>query len=194
MAMTYLWTGMMVVSVLFAFLTGQEAEVSQASLEGATSAIQLSISMAGILCLWSGMMEVMGQCGLAKKLAQGLSPLLKRLFPDANSDTLSSISANMSANLLGLGNAATPMGLQAAKGLSTSAKNGIATPSLCLFIVCNTASIQLIPSTVASLRAATGSQSPLEILPAVWITSFSSLTVGILMCKVFQHYWGRSPL
>lgn len=190
MTMTYLWTGMMVLSVVSALLTGKEQEVSAASLEGATTAINLALSMTGVICLWSGMMEVMRQCGLLEKLAKLLHPLLRKMFPDVAEDKqiLGDISANFSANLLGLGNAATPLGLQAVKGLSTRAKQGIATPSLCLFIVCNTASIQLLPTTIASLRSASGSANPFDILPAVWLTSLASITVGISVCKLCEKY------
>lgn len=185
MTMTYLWTGMIFCSVLFGFLNNTTQAVSNATLEGATSAVTLCISLTGTICLWTGIMEVLRQCGLAEKLAKLLSPLLGALYPDLKNDpqTMGHISANFSANLLGLGNAATPLGLQAVKGLSTHAK-GVATPSLCLFVVCNTASIQLIPTTIASLRSATGSQSPFEIMPAVWITSLLSLLVGISACKI----------
>ncbi len=188
MIMSYLFTGMFLVSVLCAFLTGNTQAVSTASLEGATTALNLALAMAGVICLWTGVMEVMNQCGLSQALATLLKPLLKRLFPDVAEEgkVLGDISANVSANLLGLGNAATPLGIQAAKGLATHAKNGVATPSLCLFIVCNTASIQLIPTTVASLRSATGSAAPLEILPAVWLTSLCSISVGIAVCKILE--------
>lgn len=194
MMMTYLFTGMFLVSLLCGILTGNTQAVSTASIEGASSAIDLVISMAGMICLWTGLMEVMHQCGLMEKLALFLRPRLKRLFPDVAQDpkVLGDISANLSANLLGLGNAATPLGIQAAQGLAVHAKNKVATPSLCLFVVCNTASIQLMPTTVASLRAATGSASPLEILPAVWLTSLGAITVGITVCKLLERWEGRA--
>lgn len=189
MTMSYLWTTLLFFSVCFAFLNGTTAEVSTASLEGASSAVELCISMTGTICLWTGVMEVLRQCGLADKLAQALHPLLKKLFPDVAKDkeVLGNISANFSANFFGLGNAATPLGLQAVKGLASHCKDkSTASPSLCLFIVCNTASIQLIPSTVASLRSATGSENPFEILPSVWLSSTLSVTVGIALCKLLE--------
>lgn len=193
MLMTYLFTGMFLISLVFGFLTENTEAVSIASLEGASNAINLAISMAGVICLWTGVMEVMNQCGLSQKLAGFLRPCLAWLFPDVAHDPkiMGDISANISANLLGLGNAATPLGIQACKGLATQAKNGIASPSLCLFVVCNTASIQLIPTTVASLRAATGSASPMEILPAVWLTSLGAITVGISLCKLLEQWESR---
>lgn len=188
MTMTYLWTALLFLSVVFAFATGNTSQVSAASLQGATTAVELAFSMTGVICLWTGMMEVMSQCGLADKLGNLLRPLLQKLFPDVADDpkTLGDISANVSANLLGLGNASTPLGLKAVKGLSSSVKDGRATASLCLFVVCNSASIQLIPTTIASIRSATGSENPFEILPAVWITSFVSITVGITICKLCE--------
>lgn len=195
MTMSYLWTGMILISVIFSFLTGQTEQVSTASLQGATTAIDLCLTMAGGLCLWSGMMEVMRQSGLSNQVANALRPLLKHLFPEVAKDeaVMEHISANLSANFLGLGNAATPLGIQSAKGLAKYSKNGRATASLCLFVVCNTASIQAIPSTIASLRLATGSASPFEILPALWLTSATALTVGIALCKIWEHFGRKTP-
>lgn len=187
--MTYLWTTMVCLSLLFACATGRSAELSSATLEGASTAVNLCISMTGGICLWSGMMEVLRQCGVLESVAKALSPLLKWLYPETreNQGLLEDISANVSANLLGLGNAATPMGLKAAKSLSAYSKHGRATPSLCLFIVCNTASIQLLPTTIATLRAACGSETPLDILPAVWLSSLGSVTLGIAICKLLER-------
>lgn len=192
MTMTYLWTGMIFCSVLFSLLQGTTQEVAKASLEGATTAVELCLSMTGTICLWSGVMEVLRQCGLSQRLARGMEPLLKRLYPETKKDqrTLENISANVSANLLGLGNAATPLGLKAAEGLSLhSPEKNVASPSLCLLVVCNTASIQLLPTTIASLRAATGSENPLDILPAVWLSSLLSVTFGTTLCKLLERYW-----
>ena len=120
MAMTWVWSGMVVISLVFGILTGTLEEVAAAALEGAESAVELSLSMAGILCLWSGVMEIMNVCGLSKGLARAFQPVLRRLLPEASRDpeTLAAVSANVSANLLGLGNAATPLGLQAMTGLA----------------------------------------------------------------------------
>lgn len=192
MTMTYTWVAMLLLSTLFAFTQNTSQDVSTASLEGASTAIELCLSMTGSICLWCGILEVLDQCGLSKKLAQCLKPLLKKLYPDTANDpqTLNHIATNVSANLLGLGNAATPSGIRATQHLSKHCKpSHIASPSLCLFIVCNTASIQILPTTVASLRAANGSQSPFEILPAVWITSTLSVTFAIVICKIFEKIW-----
>ena len=184
MAMTWVWTGMVLLSLIFGLATGNLDAVADAALDGAASAIDLSVSMAGVLCLWTGVMEVMNACGLSDRLARAFRPLLRRLLPQASrdSETLAAVSANVSANLLGLGNAATPLGIRAARRMARGC-DGVASDELCLLVVLNTASIQLIPATIASVRAASGSQYPFDILPAVWLSSVLSVTVGILMAK-----------
>ena len=190
LTMTVIWTGMVVISILCGLATGRGPEVAAAAVEGTSAAVQLALSIAGMLCLWTGVMEVMRQSGLAGQLSRLLAPLLRRLFPQAARDrrTMDAISANVSANLLGLGSAATPLGLEAARRLVRRSP-GVASDSLCMLVVCNTASIQLIPTTVASVRAAQGCQTPFDILPAVWLASALSVGVGILACKVFSKVW-----
>ena len=191
MAMTWVWTGMVVLSLLFGLMNGTLDTVASAAMDGAQSAVELSISMAGILCLWSGVMEVMRVCGLSDGLARAFRPLLRRLMPQASrdSETLAAVSANLSANFLGLGNAATPLGIQAARRMARGC-GGIASDELCLLVVLNTASIQLLPTTVASVRAAFGSAAPFDILPAVWISSLASVTVGLLTARLLSRRKG----
>ena len=162
-----------------------------AALDGAQSALELSLSMAGILCLWSGVMEILNVCGLSRRIAALFRPLLRRLLPNASRDeeTLAAVSANVSANLLGLGNAATPLGIQAARRMARNC-GGTASDELCLLVVLNTASIQLLPTTVASVRAAFGSAAPFDILPAVWISSLASVTVGLLTARLLSRRKG----
>lgn len=183
MAMTWIWTGMVVLSLVFGLFTGNLDAVADAAMDGAASAVEL-ISMAGILCLWSGVMEIMNVCGLSAGLARAFRPILRRLMPQASRDekTLAALSANVSANLLGLGNAATPLGIQAARRMARGC-SGTASDELCLLVVLNTASIQLLPATIASVRSASGAQSPFDILPAVWLASALSVVVGVLTAK-----------
>lgn len=181
MAMAWIWTGMVVSSLVFGIITGNLDAVANAALEGAASAIDLSLSMAGVLCLWSGVMEIMNSCGLSEGLARLFRPILRKLLPNASRDpeTLAAVSANVSANLLGLGNAATPLGMQAARRMARGC-GGTASNELCLLVVLNTASIQLLPATIASVRAAAGCKTPLDILPAVWLASILSVAAGLL--------------
>lgn len=188
MAMSAIFTLMVSISVLYGCYNRTLTAVSAAVAQGAQSAIELCLAMAGVLCLWSGVMEVMQRTGIAESIRRGLFPLLRRLFPMTAGDahTMNLISANVSANLLGLGNAATPLGIQAAERMARGT-NGIASPDLCRFVVCNTASIQLIPTTVAALRASAGCATPFDILPAVWITSAVALTAGLVACHVLER-------
>ena len=190
MAMTYLWTGMVALSVIFGALTGNLGALGGAALEGARSAVELCVSLAGVMCLWTGVMEVMNRSGLSALLARAFRPLLRRLLPQTSRDeeTIATVSANLSANMLGLGNAATPLGIRAAERMARGS-DGIASDELCLFIVLNTASIQLLPTTVASVRAALGCADPFDILPAVWLTSAVALVAGVLLAKLFARLW-----
>ncbi len=190
--MTVIWVGMVVASLLAGLATGRGEAVARSAMEGAQGAIELCLSMAGVLCLWMGVMEVMRRAGLSEKLSRLLRPLLGRLYRDFAGDreVMDTISANVSANLLGLGNAATPLGVRAAQ-LMSARTPGVASDSLCMLVVCNTASIQLIPTTVASVRAAAGCADPFDILPAVWLASAISVSVGITACLVLRRVWGR---
>lgn len=190
MAMTVIWTGMVVLSILCSLVTGSGAQVAAAALEGATAAVELCLTMAGIMCLWMGVMEIMRRSGLSKKLSELMAPALRALYPEyaRDKEIMDTIAANISANLLGLGNAATPLGLEAARKMSRRSP-GVASDGLCMLVVCNTASIQLIPTTVASVRAAQGCMTPFDILPAVWLASAVSLTVGICAAKLLARVW-----
>ena len=190
MTMTILWTGMVVLSILCGLATGQSAQVAAAAVEGTQAAVELCLSMAGVLCLWMGVMEVMRRSGLSDGLSRLLRPVLGLIFPQTARDReiMDSIAANVSANLLGLGNAATPLGIEAARKMGRRSP-GTASDAMCMLVVCNTASIQLIPTTVATVRSAAGCAAPFDILPAVWLASALSVGVGILACKVFARVW-----
>ncbi len=190
MAMSVIWTGMVAVSVVCAVLTGRCSQLAAAVVEGTGAAVELSLSIAGMMCLWTGVMEVMRRSGLAQRLSTLLRPVLGRLFPQVREDReiMDSISANVSANLLGLGNAATPLGLEAARKMSRKSP-GRASDALCMFVVCNTASIQIIPTTVATVRAAAGCETPFDIMPAVWLASGLSVCVGVMACKILSRLW-----
>lgn len=193
MSMSWIWSGMVLLSVLFGLASGNLDAVANAALEGARSAVELGLSMAGILCLWSGVMEIMNASGLSAYLARAFRPILRRLLPNAcrDEETLSAVSANVSANLLGLGNAATPLGIRAARRMARGC-GGVASDELCLLVVLNTASIQLLPTTIASLRAAAGCSTPFDILPAVWLSSVLSVAAGLLTARFLSR--GRRHL
>ena len=188
MTMGILWTGMVAAALVCGAVNGRLTAVTAAALEGAGAAVELTLAMAGALCLWSGVLEVMARSGMADGLSRLLRPVLRRLLPRAgdDSETLAALSANVSANLLGLGNAATPAGIRAAQRCG-----GVASDELCRLVVLNTASIQLLPSTVAAIRAGLGCAAPLDILPAVWLSSAVSVTAGLL-CAGLLRRLGRA--
>ena len=180
MVMSYVWALLVGVSVVCAAVTGQMGALSGAVIQGAQSGITLAVSIAGSLCLWAGIGRAMERLGIAATLARMLRPLLHRLFPSTGQDAelAGALSANICANLLGLGNAATPPGIEAARRLAARSP-GAASDELCRLIVLNTASIQLIPANVAAVRSSLGCAAPFDILPAVWIASVLSAGLGV---------------
>lgn len=187
--MSWLITGFLCISIFSAVLTGQTAALTSAALDGATGAFTLMLSLAGPICLWSGFSRVMEQTGLTGRMARLCSPLLSRLFPDAWQDQTAreALCGNFTANLFGLGNAATPLGLRAV-GQMAQHCGGTASDELCRLVVLNTASIQLLPTTVAALRAAQGAGAPLDILPAVWLTSLCAVTAGLAAARLLSKW------
>lgn len=169
-------------------VTGRGSDLASATLQGAQAGVTLSVSLAGAICLWAGVGALMEQIGLTQRMAKFLRPVLERLFPGTKTDPVLAghLSANICANLLGLGNAATPMGIAAAKRLN---RNGIATDELCRLIVLNTASIQLIPANVAAIRSGLGCAAPFDILPAVWVTSLCSAGLGVAAAWLLGKVW-----
>lgn len=190
MAMAWIWTGMVVLSVGYGIYVGTIDAVGAAAMEGAAAAVELCLSMAGIMCLWNGVMSVMRSCGLTESLSRLFRPVLGRLLPNAcwDEETLSALSGNVSANLLGLGNAATPLGIKAAQRMAVGC-GGKASDELCLLVVLNTASIQLLPTTVAGVRSALGAENAFDILPAVWLASVISVAVGLLAARLLARLW-----
>lgn len=187
-----IWFGMIALSVVCALMTGRLGELSSAVMDGAQTAVELSIFLLGSMCAWLGFLKVAEESGLSRLLAQALSPIIGRLFPEYREDEeiQGKISMNLSANLLGLGNAATPLGLAAMKSMAEKNTTDSPTKGMILFVVMNTASLQLIPVNMAAMRANCGSAAPFSILPQVWITSAASLAVCMVACKLLE----RSPL
>lgn len=193
MVMSWIWTALVGISVLAALILGNGSALAAAVPQGAQAGITLAISIAGSVCLWSGVGKLMEHCGITAMLSRLLRPVLGRLFPSCREDSslAGSLSANVCANLLGLGNAATPMGIQAAKRMAEKKNDGIAHDELCRLIVLNTASIQLIPATVAAVRTGLGCASPFDILPAVWVTSFCSAGMGLCAAYLMGKLWKK---
>lgn len=190
--MNYIWAGLMLVSIIFAFITGRTNELSNAVIDGASQAIQLVISMTGLVCFWTGLMSIADKGGLTAILAKAFKPIMKKLFPEYEEDSpaIKAICMNITANLLGLGNAATPFGIKAMQEMAKTRPEKLKTTasnSMVMFVVINTASLQIIPTMMSMLRVNHGSKSPFDIMPAVWITSISALISGILVAKLLER-------
>ena len=191
MLLSYVWIIMVILSIFCGILTGRTAQTGSAALIGAQNGVTLALSLCGSLCLWSGFAKLTEKSGLARRFSALLRPLLSRLFPEASRDpsALQDLCGNLTANFLGLGNAATPMGISAVRRMHALSGKPDASDEMCRLILLNTASIQLIPSTVGAVRASLGSARPFDILPAVWLTSACSVTAGLLAARLFSRWW-----
>lgn len=193
MVMSWIFTGIITISILTALALGHGSQLAAAVPQGAQAGVTLAISMAGSICLWTGVGKLMEKAGFTAFLSRLFKPILVRIFPSTEKDTAlaNNLSANICANFLGLGNAATPMGILAAQRLAANAKDGTATHELCRLIVLNTASIQLIPATVTAVRVSLGCSTPFDILPAVWVTSLCSVGIGLCAAWCFGKIWRK---
>ena len=181
--LNYLWSGLIVISIICSIFLGNTQTLSKALIDSGASSIELILTMAGIMCLWSGIMKIAVESGFTTLISKLFSPLLRPLFPklDKDSPAFQSITMNISANLLGLGNAATPFGLKAMEHLHTlNDKSDTASNEMVIFVVMNTASLQLLPTTLATLRQSYGSTAPFEIIVPVWLSSICSLAVALI--------------
>ncbi len=191
MVMSWIFTGLLAIALIFSLISGTGSALAAAIPTGAQAGITLVISMAGSVCLWTGLGTLMEKIGITGALSRLLRPLLHRIFPQTRTDKslAASLSANICANLLGLGNAATPMGIQSICRMEKAHDPTAATDQMCRLVVLNTASIQLIPATVAAVRAGLGCGTPFDILPAVWLTSFCSAGLGLGAAVVLGKLW-----
>lgn len=187
------WVGMILVSLIFSLARGRGEALTNALLQGSQDAVTLILSLTGAMCLFGGLAAMLHDCGAAGKLAKLASPLLKRLFPDADERAQAAVAACVSANLLGMSNAATPLGLQAAKLLEDGSER--ASTGLCTLVILSSTSLTLLPTTVTALRVSLGAANPYDILPAVWLTSAVScaaaLAAGSRLRRLEHRHGGR---
>lgn len=188
----YIWFGMIALSILCASLNGRLGQLSAALLDGASDAVELSIFLLGSMCAWLGFLRIAEESGLTRLLARCFSPVIDRLFPDYRNDPdiKGKICMNVTANLLGLGNAATPLGLSAMKAMAEKSPGALPSRGMILFVVVNTASLQLLPVNMAAMRASCGSALPFGILPQIWLSSLGALLAGVVFCKLAERREG----
>lgn len=188
---TYIWIGLVCVAVLFGAVTGRIEAVGEAAMDGAAAAVNVCLSMLAPMCLWSGIAELLSRLGVMRALDKLLSPVVARLFPSlCRSGEGHLVSGSLAANILGLGNAATPLTLKAAQALGKGCRGKKASKELCRLVVLNTASVQIIPMSVCGIRAGLGAENPFDIVPAVWIASVFALFVGLCSMFIFERIWG----
>ena len=171
-----------------ALLAVKPSETVNTMVDASTGALNLCINLCAVYAVWLGILEILDQSGLSEKLAKLLRPLIKKLFPKANLDVQKNIAINISANMLGLGNAATPYGIKAMRGLDTGSER--ANSSMIMLMIINACSIQLIPTTTIGLRATAGSSNPADIILPTLISTivacFVGIGSGILCSKIFK--------
>lgn len=183
--MNYIWSAMLIASVVCAAVSGRLDETAAAAFEGAAESVKVLLSFAGIMCFWTGILRVAEKAGVCAVIEKLLSPVIRLLFPKAGSGAKRFIAMNMSANLLGMGNAATPMGIHAMEELDRENPHPLypSAPMRMLAAV-NTSSIQLIPTTVIALRAAAGSAAPADIMLPIWAASLFGLFAAVISTKI----------
>lgn len=188
--LNYIWGGMIIISLITSLFTGKVEETAAAAAEGAGAAIEVCISLLGIMCLWSGLAKIGEKAGLIKIFARLLRPVTNLIFPSLPPDSpaLGAIVLNVVANLFGMGNAATPLGIKAIGELNKLNKGRrTASNEMCMFVVINTASIQLLPTTLISMRQQWGAAMPGEVIVPVWIVSICALIVGVSVAKLLER-------
>ena len=189
--MNYIWSGIIILSLIVGFITGNIGETATAAMDGAKNAVNTVISLLGVMCFWMGMMNIAQKSGLLDKLSKLLEPLISRLFKGVKSEKAKqAILMNITANIFGIGNAATPFGIKAMEEMQKENRGRVATNDMCMFVVLNTASIQLIPTTLFALRSTYGSDDPYKVLPLVWIVSATALAFGITAAKIMEKRIG----
>lgn len=184
-----IWPIFIIISYVYAIITGRVNEINNSVFESCESAVKLTITFLGTMCLWSGIMQIAKKTTLIDKLTNFLNPIMKILFPEIQKQNPvhKEISMNMVANILGLGNAATPLGLKAMKTMQKeNPKKDTLTNSMAMFIIINTASIQLIPTTVIAIRSSLGSTNPTSIIIPVWIATICAACAGVTAAKILM--------
>jgi spore maturation protein SpmA len=187
--LNYIWLALVLLAVAIGGWTNHLKEVTDGAFDGAKTAVTIALGLIGIMALWLGVMRLAERAGLVQRIARGLRPVMRRLFPDVPTDhpAMGAMLMNMAANMLGLGNAATPLGLRAMRDLETlNPRPGVATNAMCTFLAINTSSVQLIPATAIAILAASGSTRPTAIVGTALLATLCAASVAIISVKLFE--------
>lgn len=189
--LNYIWSGMIILSFISAVFTGNLEATVRALTDNAKNGVELCFSLMGMMCFWCGIVEIAKNTGIIGKLTKVLKPIFRKVFKDIpeGHPAEDAIFMNISANILGIGNASTPLGLKAMTELQKLNSNKkIASRDMCMFVVLNTASLQLIPTSVIALRSANGAVNPTDVIPYILIASIISNIFVVIMCKIFSKF------
>lgn len=192
--LNYIWMGLLILGFVVGIFTGRIDQVTKAAMDSAQSAVAVCIGLLGVMCLWTGLMKVAEKSGLVTGIGKLVRPIMAFLFPEIpkNHPALGAIVLNLVANFLGLGNAATPLGIKAMHELQTlNEDKKTATNSMCMFLVLNTAAIQLVPASIIALRTAEGAKKPAEIIICIWIASVCATIMGVIAAKLLSKVWNE---
>ena len=187
--LNYIWLSMVILAVILGGINGKIEDVTKSAIDSAGSSVTIAIGLIGVMALWLGIMKIAEDSGLMKLLAKAIAPIMRRLFPDVPSGhpAMGSMTMNIAANMLGLNNAATPLGLRAMEDLETLNKHpGIATNAMCTFLAINTAGVQLIPATMISIMASAGSKDPTAIIGTTIAATGTAVIVGVTAVKILE--------
>ena len=188
--LNYIWLSMIILAVVVGGINGKIADVTKSAVDSAGNAVVIAIGLVGIMALWLGIVKIAEDSGLMKLVARAIAPILRRLFPDVpdGHPAMGSMTMNIAANMLGLANAATPLGLKAMEDLETLNKNpGVATNAMCTFLTINTAGFQLIPATMIGVLQSSGSKDPTAIIGTTLAAGFTALVTGVTVVKILER-------
>jgi spore maturation protein A len=188
--LNYIWLGLIIVAVLLGGINGKIENVTKAAIDAAGNSVTIAIGLVGVMALWLGIMKIAEKSGLMALLARGIAPIMRRLFPEVPPDhpAMASMLMNIAANMLGLSNAATPLGLKAMEDLEKlNPTPGVATNSMCLFLTINTAGLQIIPASMISLMASAGSKDPTAIIGTTMAATALAVTAGVTTAKILER-------
>ncbi len=187
--LNYIWLTLVIVAVALGGINGKIEEVTKAAIDSAGNAVTIAIGLMGVMTLWLGIMKIAEDSGLMKLVARAIAPVMRRLFPDVPADhpAMGSMLMNIAANMLGLSNAATPLGLKAMEDLEKLNKHpGVATNAMCTFLTINTAGLQIIPATMISLMASAGSKDPTAIIGTTLASTLIAAVSGVTVAKIME--------
>lgn len=188
--MNYIWAGIIAVSFIISTFTGTLHDLSSGILTAAADAVSISLKLLGTMALWNGLMEIVTNSGADKKIEKLLSPFIKLIFPTySKTSAASPICANITANLLGLGNAATPLGIEAMRRMKEHSGSNTADNEMIRFVIINSAALTLIPATQAMLRSETGSTAPFSITVPIWLTGITALLCALILERIISKRW-----